>query len=280
MRIGTAPDSWGVWFPDDPAQVPWQRFLDEVAQAGYEWVELGPYGYMPTDPARLQDELGRRGMRCSGGTVPASLYDADRWSDDLEAVSKVARLASAVGGGYLVLLPHGPRDIDHDAWCRMARAADELTRIVKSECDVQLVLHPHADTYVETQQQIEQLLADSSVSLCLDTGHVAYRRGDNLALIQNHPNRIGYVHLKQVDPNVLDTVEQQQLTFADAVKLGVCPEPPAGVPSYEPLVEPLRRIDPELFCVVEQDLYPCPPDVPLPIATRTRAYLRQCGFDQ
>ncbi|MBT2475291.1 2-keto-myo-inositol dehydratase, partial [Microbacterium sp. ISL-103] len=47
LRIGTAPDSWGVWFPDDPKQVPWQRFLDEVVAAGYSWIELGPYGYLP-----------------------------------------------------------------------------------------------------------------------------------------------------------------------------------------------------------------------------------------
>ena len=42
IRVGSAPDSWGVWFPDDPQQVPWQRFLDEVALSGYEWIELGP----------------------------------------------------------------------------------------------------------------------------------------------------------------------------------------------------------------------------------------------
>ena len=58
LRIGTAPDSWGVWFPDDPKQVPWQRFLDEVVAAGYSWIELGPYGYLPTDPHQLEDELG------------------------------------------------------------------------------------------------------------------------------------------------------------------------------------------------------------------------------
>lgn len=49
--IGSAPDSWGVWFPDDSRQTPWQRFLDEVAAAGYTRIELGPYGYLPTDPA-------------------------------------------------------------------------------------------------------------------------------------------------------------------------------------------------------------------------------------
>src|ERR671926_892464 len=68
IRVGSAPDSWGVWFPDDSQQVPWQRFLDEVAEAGYEWIELGPYGYLPTDPARLRDEVGKRNLSVSAGT--------------------------------------------------------------------------------------------------------------------------------------------------------------------------------------------------------------------
>ena len=50
LRLGTAPDSWGVWFPDDPKQVPWHRFLDEAAAAGYTAVELGPFGYLPPTP--------------------------------------------------------------------------------------------------------------------------------------------------------------------------------------------------------------------------------------
>ncbi|MGO2113204.1 MAG: 2-keto-myo-inositol dehydratase, partial [Pseudoclavibacter sp.] len=57
LRVGTAPDSWGVWFPDDPGQVPWRRFLDEVVQARYEWIEHGPNRYNPTDPHQLEDQL-------------------------------------------------------------------------------------------------------------------------------------------------------------------------------------------------------------------------------
>src|SRR6266576_2820620 len=48
ILVGSAPDSWGVWFPDDPNQTPYTRFLDEVADSGYQWIELGPYGYLPT----------------------------------------------------------------------------------------------------------------------------------------------------------------------------------------------------------------------------------------
>lgn len=62
LSIGTAPDSWGVWYADDPRQTPWTRFLDEVVAAGYLRIELGPYGYLPTDPVRLKDELDQRGL--------------------------------------------------------------------------------------------------------------------------------------------------------------------------------------------------------------------------
>jgi sugar phosphate isomerase/epimerase len=83
LRLGSCPDSWGVWFADDPAQTPWHRFLDELAEAGYRWLELGPYGYLPTDPARLRDEVDRRGLRVSGQAVFGALHDPDRWEADL-----------------------------------------------------------------------------------------------------------------------------------------------------------------------------------------------------
>ena len=42
------------------------------------------------------------------------------------------------------------------------------------------------------------------MNLCLDTGHVAYYGGDPVELITKYPERIGYVHLKQVNPAVMD----------------------------------------------------------------------------
>ncbi len=59
VNVGSAPDSWGVWFADDPRQTPWERFLDEVAAAGYTRIELGPYGYLPTDPVPAEGRTGQ-----------------------------------------------------------------------------------------------------------------------------------------------------------------------------------------------------------------------------
>ncbi len=50
LTLGTAPDSWGVWFDRDDHQVGWKQYLDEIGQAGYSYTELGPTGFMPQDP--------------------------------------------------------------------------------------------------------------------------------------------------------------------------------------------------------------------------------------
>jgi inosose dehydratase len=285
LRLGSCPDSWGVWFADDPAQTPWPRFLDELAEAGYRWLELGPYGYLPTDPGRLGDEVGRRGLGVSGQAVFGALHDPGRWEDDLRDAHQVAGLVTAMGAGHVVLLPAdagpNPGDLDQDRWRTLVERTSELGRILRQEHGVAAVFHPHADSFVGTQPQIERFLADTdpdSVNLCLDTGHVAYYEGDCAEVIAKYPDRIGYLHLKQADPAVVAQVRAEGLSFAEAVRRGAMCEPPKGQPDMEALLDAVdRHLDGELFAIVEQDLYPCDPEVPLPIATRTCQYLRQLG---
>ncbi|MCW2510434.1 MAG: Xylose isomerase domain protein barrel, partial [Modestobacter sp.] len=105
-----------------------------------------------------------------------------------------------------------------------------------------------------------------------------YYRGDNLDLIRRYPERIGYLHLKQVDPAVIDRVLAEDITWPDAVQMGAMTEPPRGVPDYPPLLQAIEEHGLDVFAIVEHDLYPCAPDVPLPIAQRTHVYIRGCGL--
>ncbi len=79
VTIGSAPNSWGIEFEEDPNQVPWSRFLDEVAEAGYEWIELGPPGYLPTDYATLRAELDQRKLKVCGTWVMRDYEDTSQW---------------------------------------------------------------------------------------------------------------------------------------------------------------------------------------------------------
>ncbi|MDX6283652.1 MAG: inosose dehydratase [Kribbellaceae bacterium] len=289
VKIGSAPDSWGVWFANDEKQTPWQRFLDEVAEAGYTRIELGPPGYLPTDPVRLKDELDQRGLEVTAGTIVEHLHRPDSWDSTWRDVSAAAELAAAMGAKHLVVIPSmwrgddgqvvEPR-LDHEGQARHGKQVTELGRRIAAEYGLKTQFHPHADGHVDTQETVERFLAETDgehVNLCLDTGHISYCGGDNLELIRKYPERIGYVHLKQVDPAVLAQVEADGVGFDEAVRRGVMCEPPLGVPDLPPVLDALAGLDADLFAIVEQDLYPCPPDVPLPIATRTLAYLKTHG---
>jgi inosose dehydratase len=293
LRLGTAPDSWGVWFPSDPHQVTWDVYLDEIARAGYVYTELGPQGFMPQDPQQLNEELARRGLTVCGGTVFAGLHKgADALQQAKEDFGREAKLLAAVGADYLVHLPEQytdqhtgeatqGADIDPEQWKNLVTGTEELARFLSEEYGVKLVFHPHADTHVDTQDRIERFLSDTDpqlVNLCLDTGHISYCDGDNIAIIERFPERITYVHLKSVDPVVRARVRAENVSLAEAVKLGVMCEPPYGEPDMPPLLGALGRLDREIFAVIEQDLYPVEPDVPLPIGARTAGYYVGCGL--
>lgn len=291
INVGSAPDSWGVWFPEDPKQIPWPRFLDEVAEVGYEWIELGPYGYLPTNLPQLHSELEQRGLRVSGTFVMAHLEDRDAWPTLEQQIRTVGESLRNLGARYLVLIDDcytnlftgeqlRPERLEAAAWQRLVDTtlrAGELAR----EYRLTLVVHPHADTHIQDEDQIEALLDQTDpqlVQLCLDTGHHAYRNGNPVSFLARHASRIPYLHLKSVDADIRGRTKSQGIPFARAVAEGVFCEPSRGAVDFLALRDVLSQLDYRGWAIVEQDMYPAPADKPLQIARRTRDYLRELGI--
>jgi inosose dehydratase len=291
ITIGTAPDSWGVWFSSDPEQVTPEVFLSEVAEAGYEWIELGPYGYLSSDPAELSEQLEAHRLGVLAGTVFEHLHRPDSWDAVWKQVTDVAALTQAVGGKHIVVIPDvwrhhktgeplEDRELTFEQWKQLTTGLDELGRRIIEEYGLHVQFHSHADSHVGYQPDIERLLESTNpewVNLCFDTGHIAYYGGDCLELIEKYPDRIGYLHLKQVNPLVVAQVLDKDLSFPEAVRMGVMIEPPLGLPEMPPLLEAVAGLGRHIDGIIEHDLYPCSPDLPLPIAKRTKAYLSSCS---
>ena len=207
-------------------------------------------------------------------------------------VRDVAALTQAMGGTHVVVIPDTFRDqktgadvesrhLTPEQWQAKTSGVTQLGKAVQEEYGLSIAFHPHAETHVGYQQDIERFLADTDpryVPLCLDTGHVSYYRGDNLDLIRRYPERIGYLHLKQVDPALIDEVLEKDIVWPEAVRMGAMVEPPNGVPDYPPLLQAIEELGLDVFAIVEHDMYPCPPDMPFPIAQRTHRYIAGCGF--
>ena len=293
LHLGTAPDSWGIWFPDDPKQPHWTQFLDEVAETGFRTIELGPYGYLPTEPERLKDELGKRGLTLTGGTVGTATHRGrEAFEQTRRDAFAICELLATMDVHYLVALPemytdlhtgelNQPVDLTAEQWGDLVDGLSKLGRLAMSEYGVAVGFHPHVDTHVDTQHFVDKFLADTdpdAVSLCLDTGHIEYCSGDNREIVNRHPDRVSYIHLKQVDPVVAAKARTDRVGFYEAVQRGAMVEPPLGAPAMAPLLDDLAALGRDLRLVIEQDMYPAPVGSAKAIATRTREYFASLGL--
>ncbi|MGH6912939.1 MAG: sugar phosphate isomerase/epimerase family protein, partial [Geminicoccales bacterium] len=212
-------------------------------------------------------------------------------------IEEVGALLQALGAAHLILIDDmvtdlhsgalkAPRELEDDAWQRLIEATHDAARRARERFGLELAFHPHAATHVETEAQIERFLADTDpdlVRLCFDTGHHAYCGGDAVAFMRRHHNRVGYLHVKSVDPTVLEKARREELPFAAAVAQGVMCELERGAVDFRAVDfrafdEVLREVGFEGFAVVEQDMYPAPQGQPLPIARANREYLRRLGW--
>lgn len=95
------------------------------------------------------------------------------------------------------------RTLSAEQWRKKTRGMNELGKAMFEQYGVRAQYHPHADSHVDTEESVYRFLDGTDgafVNLCLDTGHISYCGGDNIAIIRRAPERIGYLHLKQVDP--------------------------------------------------------------------------------
>lgn len=257
MKIAAAPISWGV------CEVPgWGRVLDrdtvlgEMAELGLAATELGPPGYLPTDPATLRATLDRHGLGLVGGFLAVALHEPE---SSVGAVIEQAELLAAAGGDVLVLAAATGLDgYDHRPplnpaqWGTLVDTAARI-RDAAVRLGVRTVLHPHVGTQVETAAEVRRFLADSDLPLCVDTGHLLIGGTDPVELVRAHPHRVGHVHLKDVRADLAEQVRDGTISYTEAVTSGIYVPLGDGDVDLAALLKLLRDNDYHGWYVLEQD---------------------------
>ena len=81
-RLAGAPISWGVCeVPGWGIELPPERVLAEMRSLGLRATEAGPDGYLPSDPAALEELLARHELRLVGGFLPVVLHERSAWPE-------------------------------------------------------------------------------------------------------------------------------------------------------------------------------------------------------
>ncbi len=147
-------------------------------------------------------------------------------------------------------------------WAGFGKAADRRRAgLLLDEYDVRLVIQPHADS--QHPDPAGDRTAAQRVRQPVHQPVPGHRARGLRRWRQRRPDpplrrARRYVHIKQMDPEILAEVAAEDLGFGEAVKRGRV-LPPAGVPNPADVVAELAKLDADLFVIVEQDLYPCAP---------------------
>lgn len=257
-RVAGAPISWGVCeVPGWGYQLPAERVLREMREVGLTAAEFGPDGFLPRRPDAMAELLHAHGLQAVGGFTPLLLHVPDH--DPVPEVRRLLEGYAASGADVLVLSAATGADgydtrptLDEDGWAVLLANLDRLDRVA-AERGVRAVLHPHVGTMVETGQEVQRVLEGSSVSLCLDTGHLLVGGTDPAAVSRQAPERIAHTHMKDVDATLAAQVRSGRLTYTEAVRRGMYRPLGAGDVDVEAIVGHLQARGYTGWYVLEQD---------------------------
>lgn len=309
MRLANAPCSWGALeFEDVKGEgIPYGQMLDELRATGYTGTELGDWGYMPTEPAALHEELARRELAMVGAFVPVALKNADSHAAGEAYAVKVARLLASVADSgkrntppLLILADDNGTDplrtrfagritadmgLSAAEWGTFARGAERIARAVYAATGLPVAFHHHCAGYVETPEEIARFLdlTDSDLmGLVFDTAHYLYGSGSNdgqivLDGLRRFAERIRHVHFKDCKPQVAAQARREGWDYFMALRHGVFCELGKGAVPFAGVLAGLREHGYRGWITVEQDILPGMGS-PRESAERNRSYLHSIGL--
>ncbi len=298
IRIANAPCSWGVLeFDLEGKSAGYEQVLNEMAQAGYAGTELGDWGFMPTDPKKLKDELHKRNLSMLGAFVPVFFKDEKNHEKGIEVAVKTANLMKNAGfpEAFIVLADDNgtveertknagrikpDMGMTPGEWKMFSKGVDKVAAAVKNETGMKTVFHHHCGGYVETPKEVETLLYltdPSLVGLVLDMGHYMMGGGDPVETLKKHSDRIWHVHFKDYDPHVARIAAEKSYDYFQSVNAGVFCELGKGAVDFPVITSELKKNGFEGWIVVEQDVLPGMGE-PLQCALRNRNYIQSLGL--
>lgn len=299
IRVANAPCSWGVLEFDLPGKaLGYAQVLDEISATGYTGTELGDWGFMPTDPTALRDQLKARHLQLLGAFVPVAFDREDAHAEGEERAVRTAKLMADAAGAtpFLVLADDNGKNptrtnlagrirpehsLSAAQWQTFGRGVNRVAEAIKRQTGLRSVFHHHCAGFVETPWEIETLLKVTDpklVGLCFDTGHYRFGGGsDPVQALRQFRDRIWYMHYKDCSAAKRAQAQEQGWDYFTSLKHGIFCELGKGDIDFAGVTAELRATGYDGWIVVEQDVLPGMGE-PKEYARRNREYLRNIGL--
>ncbi|MCC0029329.1 MAG: myo-inosose-2 dehydratase [Brucellaceae bacterium] len=273
VKIGISPIAWqNDDLPEMTAAYTMEQALKEAREIGYIGVERGRR--MPQDTEGLRKYLDHYDIALCGGWCSGNLLVNDV-ATEREAVRQqveqfaalnspclvYAECSNTVQGDIGVPVNNRPK-LGRDAVFAYGRKLSELAKWMAGE-GMTLAYHHHMGSFIEAEEEIDWLMESSSpeVTLCFDTGHLLFGGGDVMATLERWGDRVHHVHFKDIRPDVVKDVRDNDRSFLDAVIAGAFTVPGDGCIDFQPVADYLKKTGYDGWIVVEaeQDPVKAPP---------------------
>ena len=257
-RIAGAPICWGV------CEVPgwgWQHeppvVLTQMRDLGIAATEFGPDGFLPDAPEAKAATLAEYNLAAVGQFVPVVLHDPA--IDPLPTVEvAMTGLVAAQASTVVIAAATGAQgyddrpELDEAGWATLLGNLDRIFDAAAAH-GLAATLHPHVGTMIESGEETDRVLSGSRIGLCLDTGHLLIGGGDPVRVAREHPERIGHMHLKDVDLAWARKVQDGSMSYTEAVAAGMYVALGEGDVDIAAIVTSLESAGYAGWYVLEQD---------------------------
>lgn len=271
IKLGICPIGWSnddMWDLGD--ENTFQQCISEMRLAGFTGCEIG-HKY-PSDVKELKEALDLRGMTVASkwfssflGTKPFE-ETFEEFKKEIEylcyagatAINISEQSYSIQGNPDLSIFKNKARFTDAE-FAQMCDGLNKLAEYAKSN-GIRACFHHHMGTCVQTLEETERMLNNTSddLLLCYDTGHWTFSEVDPMAILNEFPNRIGHVHLKNMRRAICDQAIKESWSFLKSVRNGAftVPGDPEGCVDFEPVLRKLDEIGYEGWIMVEAEQDP------------------------
>lgn len=268
VSIGINPITWSNDdLPRVGGDISLETCLRETAAAGYAGIELG--GKFPRDAKQLAPLLKDHGLCLISGWYSGHLLEQSAKDEavDLEAHLRLlkrmgckvliyAEVTSCVHSDIGIRVSQRPR-LNKEQRNRFPERLNELAKMTAIE-GVQLNYHHHMGTVIQSAEEIDLLMEETSDDVCLllDTGHAVYAGADPAKLADTYSARIGHIHCKDVRATILKRSLNDNSSFLTAVLNGVFTVPGDGCVDYETVLSIMNEAGYNGWLVVEAEQDP------------------------
>ncbi len=273
VKIGISPIAWqNDDLPHLTAEFTMEQALREAREIGYVGVERGRR--MPPDTEGLRGYLKTYDLALCGGWCSGNLLVNDV-ATEREAVRQQVEQFAALHAPCLVYaecsntvqgdisMPVNKRPkLGRDEVFAYGRKLSELAKWMADQ-GMPLAYHHHMGSFIEDPEDIDWLMESSTpeVTLCFDTGHLAFGGGDVMTTLKRWSDRVHHVHFKDIRPEIVQDVRDNNRSFLDAVIAGAFTVPGDGSIDFQAVADHLKTMGYDGWIVVEaeQDPAKAPP---------------------